>query len=447
MKRILLLLIYFCSPLYATSYFLAPAAQGGSDSNNGTSSVTPWLSPNHAVNCGDVLQAAAGTTYSAANFASGKWGTVTCAAGNNVAWLKCITFDACKINGGGSTAVFISASYWGIQGFELTSSGSNCLKVEPAGAVTIHHVIIANNIANVCAYAGFEIDGGASGSVDYFAVVGNISYKAAYPGSAQCSSAINTGFMNGTLDKKPGTHVYFAGNFAYDTLDPNPCNGGSPTDGEGLFFDSLNMSEIQVVIDNNMALFNGGRGIQSYLNSTSRVYIRHNTTYGNNTQTGQSNVGICGEITINASSAAKVYGNLTETTATGGCAGNAIYAYAVLNGGATDKLYNNYGYDASSHNIGVYNSAGFVPGPKNTFGDPSFANPVDPGAPSCGSASSVPNCMAKVIANFTPTAARAAAYGYQPVQSGNVIDPLFPQWLCNLNLPPGLVTMGCQAGP
>jgi hypothetical protein len=72
-------------------------------------------------------------------------------------------------------------------------------------------------------------------------------------------------------------------------------------------------------------------------------------------------------------------------------------------------------------------------------------NAKAPGAPSCGSASSVPNCMADVIANFTPTTAAAKAYGYQIPISGNMYDPLFPQWLCNVNLPAGLVTMGCLA--
>src|SRR5580704_5903953 len=99
MKRLILILGFLVSalPASATSYFLATAAGGGSDSNNGLSSGAPWLSPNHAVNCGDTITAAAGT-YSQSNFTSGKWGTVTCAGGNNVAWLICGTFDGCKIS-------------------------------------------------------------------------------------------------------------------------------------------------------------------------------------------------------------------------------------------------------------------------------------------------------------------------------------------------------------
>src|SRR6202043_725660 len=41
----------------------------------------------------------------------------------------------------------------------------------------------------------------------------------------------------------------------------------------------------------------------------------------------------------------------------------------------------------------------------------------------------------------------AKAYGYQVPSTTSVSDPLFPQWLCNVNLPAGLVTMGCGGTP
>src|SRR6201999_487629 len=75
----------------AKTYYLSPT---GSDFNSGQSPSVPWLYPNHPLNCGDVIVAAASTTYSSAIFYTGKWGTVTCPAKNNVAWLQCATFDA-----------------------------------------------------------------------------------------------------------------------------------------------------------------------------------------------------------------------------------------------------------------------------------------------------------------------------------------------------------------
>src|ERR1039458_996516 len=63
MKSLLLFfaLLIQVSPTFATSYYLNTAAGGGNDSNNGLSPGAPWLSPNHAVNCGDTITAAPGT--------------------------------------------------------------------------------------------------------------------------------------------------------------------------------------------------------------------------------------------------------------------------------------------------------------------------------------------------------------------------------------------------
>jgi hypothetical protein len=59
----------------------------------------------------------------------------------------------------------------------------------------------------------------------------------------------------------------------------------------------------------------------------------------------------------------------------------------------------------------------------------------------------VPACMASVIANFTPTNSAVVGYGYQIPSPNQDYDLLFPQWLCNVSLPSGLVTMGCKTAP
>ena len=68
--------------VWATNYYMAPASAtpAGNDSNNGLTSSAPWLTPNHAVNCGDVILAGPGTYPQMMTF-----GVVTCAAGNSVA--------------------------------------------------------------------------------------------------------------------------------------------------------------------------------------------------------------------------------------------------------------------------------------------------------------------------------------------------------------------------
>src|SRR5712672_1048294 len=103
----------------AKVYYLSPA---GSDSNSGQSASVPWLSPKHPLNCGDVIVAASSTDYSAANFGTGKWGTVICSSADNVAWLKCATFDTCKIRGTTTPGMWVDQSFWGVQGWEVTTS-------------------------------------------------------------------------------------------------------------------------------------------------------------------------------------------------------------------------------------------------------------------------------------------------------------------------------------
>ena len=98
-----------------------------------------------------------------------------------------------------------------------------------------------------------------------------------------------------------GTHIHIAGNFTFGALKTPNCNSGFPaTDGEGINIDTLDGSQSsvgpytqQVVVDNNLVVDNGGRGIEvennSICSTCAHVYLRHNTMWGNstdNTQTG-----------------------------------------------------------------------------------------------------------------------------------------------------------------
>ena len=444
-----LLILVLLTPVWATNYFIAPASASpaGSDANAGTSAGAPWLTPNHALNCGDVISAAAGT-YVETNFRTGVWGTVTCAAGNNVAWLKCATFDTCFISiTGANNGMAPTRSYWGVQGWEITStagSGSQCFNFYVPDSVTsVHHVIMANNIANGCGNGGFTVGAfSATVGVDYVAEIGNIAYNAAQ-GSTNCYSGIDMVYPVNT-DTATGTHIYIAGNFAFGNIDPNPCASGLPSDGHGILLDSLDGSTYtgQVVVENNISVFNGASGFQMFSSATAPVYVRYNTFYGNHTQTVM-NANPCSEITVNTANLGQIYGNLVQAP-TNTCNGAvAEYALGSTTDATSDIFYNNFIYNSAGHNTSV-SSARLV---SNTSGtDPAFANPVQPSAPSCGAFASVPLCMATVIANFTPTAAAAKAYGYQAVQTsgGQSFDTFFPQWLCGVtNLPSGLITMHC----
>lgn len=456
MKNCLLiaLFIVLAAPAQATTYFLAPASDGGNDSNSGTSSSTPWLSPNHPVNCGDVIIAAASSSYSSANFQSGKWGTVSCPGNNNVAWLECATFDACKITAtSGEDGIHISTSYWGVQGWEITATSSQesaCFAaVPPTSSVSIHHLVFANNIANGCDGGGFVTYNNGSASSDYIGMVGNIAYNGAQ-GNAFCYSGITVAAPVNT-DTAAGTHIYVSGNFLYHNVDPNPCQGVTSTDGEGLIFDTIDGSSTghpytgQMLADNNMFLGNGARGFEVFLNQNSTpaiVYVRQNTSWGNGTGTINN---LCGEILTNSANSTQIYDNIAVPNTATACGSLTHYAYLINGGNSTILVTNNYADSTAALSYFSEYTSGFSFGAGNLTANPSFASPSVPGAPNCGSATSVPNCMATVVANFTPTIAAAKPYGYQTPSTSQTSDPLFPQWLCNVNLPAGLVTMGCAS--
>ena len=453
MRRLLsILLLLAALPCGATTYYLANASTSpvGNDSNSGTDSAHPWLTPNHAVNCGDVILAAASSSYVYTNFHQGSWGTVTCAAGNDVAWLKCATFDTCKIITSGTVAdMAVDKSYWGIQGWEVqapsTSDYAPCFNFGPnaTALLPVHNVVFANNVVNGCGPSGIAVSASSgTATADYAVIVGNIVYNATQSNTS-CYNGINI-FEPANTDTLPGTHIYIAGNFSYGNFDPNPCAGGVVSDGEGVILDTLNHFSYtgQIAVENNIFVANGGRGWQVNL-STAPVYFVNNTSWGNSTDTAM-NSAPCEDSAIQSASNADAHLNLTVTNAATSCASTlALYAYGVVTGNATDHVYQNWAYSASGHNF-TTSGSGFTNGPNNTTADPVLASPSAPGAPSCGSASSVPNCMATVISNFTPTVAAAKAYGYQIPSSTAVYDPLFPQWLCTVtNLPAGLIENGC----
>jgi hypothetical protein len=437
------------------NYYISPS---GSDSNSGTSPSSPWLTPNHAVSCGDVISAASGT-YSAGNFGNGKWGTVSCAAGNNVAWLQCATFDTCKITATGSDAMWVDKSYWGVQGWETSTNTTNdgaCYHVGPSSGGVVHHVIFANDVANGCMGGGFNAyNSSTSASVDYITYIGDVAYNAAQ-GSGACYSGFNV-YQPIASDTASGTHNYVAGSFSYNNNDGDPCAGTAPTDGEGINFDTWDFDQgggtaytQQGAMENNIAVFNGGRGIYVENNNAgsahASIYMNGNTLYGNNAQLTQAYCSGNGDLTVYNASDVTADSNLIQTNSATMCSSaQPKYAIAISTDNATVTINDNYASGTNGNNTFSYDSGSFAFGALNVFGtSPAFANPVNPGAPSCSGSANVPACMATLIANFTPTNAAAKAFGYQPPSATSTNDPLFPQWLCSVTLPAGLVTKGCN---
>ena len=435
-------------------YYLSPT---GSDANAGTLA-SPWLSPNHSVNCGDTIIAVAGT-YSSSNFGSGKWGTVSCSGGNNVTWLKCATFDACKITSTSSDAMWVDKSFWGVQGWETSVTGGTngaCFHAGPSSGGVVHHIIFANDVANGCKGGGFSAySASTSSSVDYITYIGDVAYNAA-GGSGACYSGFNI-YQPVASDTNAGTHMYMAGNISYGNFDGSPCSGGLTTDGEGFNLDTFDFSQgggtaytQQAVVENNIAVGNGSSGFLMENNKTGSgsapTYFKQNTSYGNLAATNRSFCVGLGEVYVEAAYTVSVSGNLQVTNAATGCSGDAIYAASVANSNNSIAYAGNWLYTPTGNNTFISASGSFAYGANAIGTNPAFRSTTIPGAPSCSGAASVPACMATLISNFTPTAPGSTAYGYQTPVSTPVTDALFPQWLCNVGLPSGLVSTPCVAG-
>ena len=441
-----------------TTYYLAPAGDGGRDSNSGLSASSPWLTPNHSMKCGDVVMAAASSNYDSENFNSGKWGNVACSGANNVAWLQCTKFDACKIYST-KEGIYVDHSFWGVTGWEVTvapGAPGFCFATAPnySNPTQIHHVIIANNIANGCQAGGFStFNVGTKASVDYVAVIGNIVYNS-IQGAAECYNGISI-YQPMRSDAVSGTHIYIAGNFAWDNVQHNPCGGVQAWGGDGIILDTFDGTNsgitpytAQSLVDNNIVISNGGHGIEVQNNvagsSHGMIYLRHNTSWGNETDRSQQVNHLCAEILINSGYSIQEEYNLVATSGTTACSSNPVYALSGYTMNGSVWIYNNFAFGSNNQNSYAYNYGTFRYDTNNTFGvNPYFKGSFAPGAPSCGATASVPACMATVVSDFVATNSAASGMGYQKPSAAGGHDALFPQWVCSVNLPAGLVTKGC----
>ena len=444
-------------PPAGKTFYLAPASAGGKDSNSGLSPSEPWLTPHHSLNCGDTIIAASSSDYLETQFRWGQWGTVT-GTGHCVARLTCARFDTCKLTSNNGYGIWVTASHWMIDGFEVTASTGYAICFEaypPTSSANIQDIVFANDIANGCWGDGFATvpyDGGQpfSSGVDYFVLVGDIAYNASQMTNA-CGSGVSI-WKPVQTDNLPGTHIYVSQTFTWGNVDPETCNGGTNTDGEGVILDTFTAYNYtgQAALENNIALFNGGLGFEAWETGSAPVYMVNNTAASNHVDSTRP--GLCAEIGGGTGTGlitnVQFSQNLVRSDSSATCKGFLPYAYMISHADSSDVLFNSFGYNALGRN--VYGS-GVTLGPNNIFGtDPMFANlPTSmPPAPNCSGYANVIACMAPLIAGLTPTSSSVpAGWGYQPPSSTPIYNPLYPQWLCSVDLPNGIVTPGCLSPP
>ena len=215
-----------------------------------------------------------------------------------------------------SNGMWVTASYWGVQGWEVTTQtgqGRCFLAFPPVeNGAGIHHIIFANNIANGCYGAGFQALQWGTAGVDYFVVVGAITYDAAQM-SVQCGSGVDITPVKAS-DSEPGTHIYIAQTFNWNNFNPSMCGGREPTDGNGVIIDSLDVLSYdqQVVVENNISFLNGGSGFRVVETTMAPVYFRNNTSFGNSDDPNKD-MSWCGELVIQSSTNVTMTRNIART--------------------------------------------------------------------------------------------------------------------------------------
>ena len=431
------------------TYYMSPT---GSDSNNGLTAATAWATPNHAVVCGDVIIAAAGT-YN--GFAS--WGKVSSCpstsggidgtGGIYFATLLCSgNLQSCNINCAtalcaGTAAMNITASNWAIEGWAATGNGTKARAFQAYGAATgttiLHHIAFINDIALNSA-AAFGTDDGAlnhnvpGNGIDEFAVVGDIAYASNQ--DPICVAAIDDA-APANYDTSAGTHVFWAGNFAFNNR--VTC----VSDGEGMMFDTFDAHAYsgQSVIEQNMVWQSTRGGVQityqGLHTGNAPMYIFNNTFFSNNAGPGVGGYAV-GEINVQSTTSAlpypiSIYNNISRTNyvTTGNQGTSYGVAYAALTGGAYNVTWGGSGTqnifkgEATTclgscdvgKNVVAFNGGSYG---TNTYADPGFANATDllanrSGSPNCSSYPNVNACMGTAIADLTPTAGGMTGKGYQ----------------------------------
>ena len=248
-------------------HFMRPS---GHDTNcNGTvnaddsAGVRPncaWATPNHAISCGDVIIAAAGT-YTGGKFVRTMNTPTNCPSttggidGTGGIWFAIVLCGAadlrsCKIAdpGYGNAAVewYGGAKYWSVQGFAIENvSNRNGFSVRIAGDLSggfsSHHIAIINNVIyNSWQAIGVNDGGGQQGlnppALDYFAAVGNISQNGAL--NPICLGAIDPVGTGATDSNTTAIKGFIAGNFSFHNWNAS-CN--TKYDTESFMFDSLDV--------------------------------------------------------------------------------------------------------------------------------------------------------------------------------------------------------------
>lgn len=427
------------TPLH--TYYISAS---GSDGNNGTSPATPWATPNHAIVCGDVIIAAAGTyngdmaTWGAVSNCPSTTGGIDGAGGIYAAVLLCGASDlgtgGCIINcataacnaghvgsggrSGTSAAMNINSNYWAIEGWNINGNGAGHRGIQIDSCFTtstvIHHIISINNVIHNAGQAfdsddcGYGFSPTDTNGGDYFAALGMLVQSAAQ--DTICLGAIDA-VAPGVLDTNSGTHIYFYTNYSY--AHTSACS----SDVEDYLFDTWDAhnAAYQGVIANNIGYATTRMCIQVFQQTgttghapVAPINIYNNTCFQDNVSTGGDN--LWGEINLQASGGSvlsynyTVYKNIAYQPLATSAGGGGVSALLLtsftgtmtIGGSGTQNVLraNNSSCKAGAGQCNsTFDAEAFSPATAanlgtNTYSNPSFTNTTDllanqVGAPNC----------------------------------------------------------------
>jgi hypothetical protein len=472
------------------TYYMSPT---GLDSNSGTDAVHPWATPNHSqIVCGDVIIAAAATTYSPFTITQNpgncpsSTGGIDGRGGIYFATVLCggASVGDCQINAKSfaapSALIAVAANNWTVEGWKV--SVTNCCGAGADGrgfvafaADTVttrrHHAAFINVIATGTGQ-GFQTDeGGRNHNIpgngfDYFAVVGSIAQNAS--NWQQCVGALDV-VAPAVWDTNAGTHIYVNGNILWHNVSA-PCVNAY--DSEALYGDTWNAHGYnqKAVYSNNISWGAQRNGLKMTFNATEHqtyiptVYWYNNTLFQNDTNTGTDNAN--GELQMDgdAGSAFRltVTNNIAYQPLTTSRGGHAIYGSSLQFGVWSNVTLGTSGNEniitasGSTCSMGSCNAthdygsdAGNSAGTNFYHENPLFANTANllsnwMGAPNCSGFANVTACMGwnantstltplTPIADLVPSSAHSSGKGYQRpsttcVNSGPIFND-YPIWL------------------
>ena len=456
------------------TYFMAP---NGNDASAGTSTATAWKTPNHPLQCGDVIIAAPGNyprlqTWGAVSNCPSTTGGIDGTGGVNFATVLCAgNVGACTIinpPGGLTYGVWVDNSNWAVEGWAV-SQGYNAgnsgfaYVIDGTGSTNVHHVAFINDIAYNNASAVFSQDNGQSGVAgsDYWAVIGMIAQNSAGRNDGYYDAAIDViGIAN--HDTAPGTHIFVSQNFAINNLQTT----GGNSDGEGMMIDTIDFHGYsqQIVFKNNINYITDRFGLQvfyqGYSQNAANIKIYNNTFFDSNAGTNTAGCGNQGDINIQSTGPSlpwliSIFNNIAkENAATMGGSGCNVYALmkggnyvgTVIGGSGIENIFNGLATSCpascnSPRDDVVSYGGGYG---TNIYVNPVFKNTADllanhTGVPNCNGFTNTVACMGwnyasqtaaplSVIDDLTPTASGVTGKGYQP-PSSCAPDADYPTWL------------------